>query len=708
MSKFLKPIHVFFWLAALSVATGGCAAHRDEVCFSDHDLPHLELSATEIEYPDVESLSAEHIAMTPPPVTLNNHGPQQYRDMTLEEAIRTALANARVMRDLGVLVLNAPENIATTFDPSIAETDPVGGVDAALSEFDAQLEIATYFENNDRALNNVFFGGGTRLFSQDLHHYRAQVSKRSAVGSEFTLRHNVEYDFNNSPGNDTPNRPWDVNLEAEVRQPLLQRAGVEFNRIAGPYSTPGRLNGVLLARVDTDISLTDFEIGVRDLVRDVENAYWELYFSYRDLDAKVRARDRALETWRRIHNLYVNDRRGGEAEKEAQAREQYFRSQEAVQNALSGRKLERSRPDSFRGTGGVYVTERRLRKLMGIAVADGTLIRPADEPAMARIVFDWSQAVVEAMTRRAELRQQKWRIKRRELELIGNRNFLKPSLDAVGRYRWRGLGSDLLDPNRGSVDRFDNAYGNMTSGDFQEWQLGVELSAPIGYRRAHAAVRNSELRIARERAVLKEQEQIICSDLAAAVAEMDRAYQVAQTNYNRRLAAMQQLAALETVYENADLNEKTRLLDLLLDAQRRVADAESQYYRSTAEYALAVRDVHYEKGSLLDYSEVFLSEGPWPGKAYFDAASLASRRGKVRELKDFTIERAHNVSLGPYPQDTVTNPPPQVAPISHAQPLSGAGDRHPPPVRRAIHDQQPPRPVDLSPLPPDFTPLPAP
>ena len=95
---------------------------------------------------------------------------------------------------------------------------------------------------------------------------------------------------------------------------------MEFNRIAGPDAVPGVYTGVLIARINTDIGLNNFEMAVRDLVADIETQYWELYFAYRDLDAKLAARNRALETWRRIRALYETGRLGGEAEKEAQAR----------------------------------------------------------------------------------------------------------------------------------------------------------------------------------------------------------------------------------------------------------------------------------------------------------------------------------------------------------------------------------------------------
>ena len=41
------------------------------------------------------------------------------------------------------------------------------------------------------------------------------------------------------------------------------------------------------------------------------------------------------------------------------------------------------------------------------------------------------------------------------------------------------------------------------------------------------------------------------------------------------------------------------------------------------EYNLAISEVHYRKGSLLEYNSVMLAEGPWPSKAYFDAQKRA-------------------------------------------------------------------------------------
>jgi hypothetical protein len=249
--------------------------------------------------------------------------------------------------------------------------------------------------------------------------------------------------------------------------------------------------------------------------------------------------------------------------------------------------------------------------------------------------------VTESLARRVELRQQRWQVKKRELELVASRNFLKPRLDTFGRYRWRGFGHDLISANGGKA-KFDNAYQNLMSGDYQEWALGAEFSMPLGFRRGHATVRNAQLQLSRERVVLDEQQRQVLYGLSNAIAEMDRAFAVSQTAYNRRLAAREQLAAVEAAY-----NERPDLLDRLLDAQRRLADAETRYHRLLVEYVLAVKNVHFEKGSLLDHTQVYLAEGPWPGKAYHDAARREGLRGPERPINYVLTRPARVVSRGP-------------------------------------------------------------
>lgn len=693
-------------LAIALMVLPGCLLSRRDVTFDD-DLEHCESVATQIEYPCLREPCDEATLIEREPRTIADPEPE-YWDLSLQEAVHLALANSQVLRDLGGTVLRSPETVQTPYGPAIQESDPQFGVESALSAFDAEFSTSAFFEKNDQRLNNRFLGN-LGIFRQDYDVVQAQLTKQAATGSRFTLRKNWEFDKNNNLGNEFPGGSWTVYMDAEARHPLLRGGGLKFNRIAGPGGSPGFINGVLVARVKTDISLAEFEMGLRDFVSNVENAYWDLFFAYRDLHAKIRARDETLETWRRIHALNLAGRKGGEDWKELQAREQYFRINAEVQEALTGRLQEGTRtnngssPGTFRGPPGVYVNERKLRLLMGLPPSGERLIRPSEEPPVSPVAFQWGEITREALVRRAELRRQRWQVKRRELELIASRNFLLPSLDLVGRYRWRGFGETLIDssgnPNFApgddddtlSAKRYDNAYTNLMDGDFQEWQLGVEFSMPIGFRQGHTAVQNAELRLAQAKAVLCEQERQVVNNLTGAVSELDRAYEVMQTNYNRLKAANDAVPRMKQALEN----EQVSVFEVLA-AQRLRAEAESRYYQSEVEYALALRGVHFEKGSLLAYCGIVLSEGTWPTKAYCDADQRDRLRGRPRPI-NYTINNPPIVSQGPYLQ-TGALPAPREALPAPQQPLST------PQQPRSTRREPLPAPPEAPPGPPEAPP----
>ena len=199
----------------------------------------------------------------------------------------------------------------------------------------------------------------------------------------------------------------------------------------------------------------------------------------------------------------------------------------------------------------------------------------------------------------------------------------------------------MIDPN--GPGGFDNAYQNLTSGDFQEWQLGLQLDIPIGFRQASTGVRNSQLKLARERAILNEQRRKVTHDVSASIREMKRSFQEIQDNYNRMLAVREEVRLRHAFYQEG----RSPLFELL-DAQRRETEAESDYHRSLVEYSLSIKNVHFQKGSLLEYNGVYLAEGRWSDEAYDDAL----RRGRhfVPRLRDYRYSRPAPVSAGPYMQ----------------------------------------------------------
>lgn len=674
--RYRRPCSLVLIAAVLAT---GCKPMQPFYLREDGDLSHYLDVATDIEYPDVEEPSLDEVTNTLPPLTLKSIDEYQKWDLTLQEVVQITLCNSQVIRNLGGAasvsqginqgvdaisrtIVNTL-GVSTTYDPALVETvtglsvgSPFNGSgpEAALAEFDARLDASVFWQKNRRPQNRPDSGFGADIsppvFASDTGTWASGITKTSADGTTWAVRNNTTYEGNNlATGGLNPIRAlqsdWQTNFEASFTHPLLQGRGVQYNRIAGPISFDeyaagfgNPIDGVIIARIRTDQTLADFEGGIRDLLQDVEFNYWDLYFRYRDLAARTIGRDSALETWKKTYALLLAGGPGGDRAREAQAKSQYYQFQGQVELALA--ELIR--------------VENRLRYIMGISASDGRIIRPADLPTTARVAFDFSGIHCEALTRRVEIRKQKWEIKRRELELIAARNFLLPRVDAVARYRWVGLGDDLIHPARGASafnEPGSTAFGVLTSGEFQEWELGLQASVPIGFRRELSGVRHHELLVARERALLKEVELEVSHQLVAAVNDVDLNYTLLQTRFNGRVAAEEEVQAVQARFDAGVIT-----VDLLLDAQRRRADAETAYYESLVNYNRAIMRVHYRKGSLLDYDGVFLAEGPWPGKAYFDALRQARKRDAAAYI-DYGFTRPDVFSRGPYQQNCIEDCP---------------------------------------------------
>ncbi len=665
-------------LTSAMIAFTGCRPQQPFYLREDGDLSHYLDVATDLDYPDIEASTLAEVTEAMAPYTLENLQFANYWDLTLEEALQTTLQNSKVFRSLGGRFVSSafnnraqvgeapdsltlgPDQARTIYDPAIVETTPFTGVESALAAFDAQWSSNFFYQHNDRQQNVLPQGVVTdffrQVFVQNTSTFNTALTKVTAQGGQFSVRNNIVYDLNNNPTRLVP-KDWNVNYELAFTQPLLAGAGAEFNRIAGPFNPfsniPGgaqqssQFDGVVLARINVDIALADFEGGVRNLVNDTEQAYWELSFALRNLETSNTALHSARQTWEKIYALYRTGSRGGEANTEAQAREQFYQFKSQAQTTLN---------EMFRA-------ENRLRYVMGLGATDGRLIRPIDRPTIAKVEFDWSEITEEALARNLDLRRQKWRIKQRELELIAAKNLLLPRLDFNGTYRWLGLGDDLIgtrdnefDPNEPFSLAGSSALQTLASGQFQEWQVGFQSTMTIGFRKELVQVRHFQLQLARERAKLQDEELEISHQLADSIRQLIFNYELTQTNFNRTLAADRQVEAQQAAYDSG-----TVTLDQLLEAQRRRAEAQASFFRTLLDYQRAIITVHFRKGSLLEYNNVYLQEGPWPEKAQFDAHRLARQRDAAVYL-NYGYTRPSVISEGGVRQNPEGMPPALQAP----------------------------------------------
>jgi hypothetical protein len=271
------------------------------------------------------------------------------------------------------------------------------------------------------------------------------------------------------------------------------------------------------------------------------------------------------------------------------------------------------------------------------------------------------------------------------MELTAAKNFLLPRFDVVGTYRMRGLGHDLTGGSHTFNDdvaagtQESNAWGDLFSGDYQEWQVGGEFSMPLGFRRGYTAVRNAELSVARERALLKEQERVITLGLSNAIAEVRRAFTTMDLARKRYEAALNYSAQAETLEESG-----ASTLDVLLEAQRRVLESKLEYLRAEVEYMLAIKNVHFEKGTLLDYNQIFLNEEQSIGAALADASVRSSRTSRPINymLRNPTIAQPTAEGL-----DHSIIAPPHAAPVPMTAPPATSTPANVPLATRVITDQ---------------------
>ncbi len=318
------------------MTVAGCRAPFDrfQAWQSSADKSYYQSFVNQVEYPDVASCPQPGLESTPLPLSIQNPAELPVWELTFQEVLTNSLQSSQIFRDLGGTIVQGSNAALTVYDPAVVESNPLNGVEAALSAFDAQLSTQLFWQKNNSPNNQFFQGLFPATSEQTTGNYISSLSKTAATGTTFSLNTNVIYDRNNRPNQlfDSSFVGW---IEAQARQPLLQGSGVTFNRIAGPNAAIGQYNGVLIARINTDVSLADFERGVISLIRDVETAYWELYYAYRNLDAQILGRDSSLRTWQRINELQKVGMRGGEADAEAQARSQYYLFETQVTEALT-------------------------------------------------------------------------------------------------------------------------------------------------------------------------------------------------------------------------------------------------------------------------------------------------------------------------------------------------------------------------------------
>ncbi len=597
------PVARLVLALAMLPTSAGCLHH-----YLGRDDQPDELAATAGYYQEAVAHSAPayatgvdlEIPETPPPLTVTNPEGDEKWELTLREAIEIALKNSGIVRQLRGGIATA---VATAWDPSIAEIRVL----EELARFDTSLIMNLFWGNDEQQLNNNisptginvgagaafkqdFFGGGRGTGFQNTGDI-LNITKRTGVGTTITVGLNADYTIPNL-GDRLFKSGWETRAFVSIQQPLLNGYGEEVNRAP-----------IVIARLRSDQELWEFKRAIMQLVRDVEQKYWELYAAQWQYWATNEAIKTNREIVRRL-DLLLQEGRGSATDRD-EAEVQYHQLLRQREFALGGAELV-----AGARVVGVLVQERQLRGLLGLPPNDGRRIVAIDDPTIAPVECDWAGAVGEAFTFNPEIQRLKLAVAEQRQIVRAAQNNLLPRLDVFARYEMNGLGGNIHD----SVDQ-------LTDGTFTPVSGGIQFQYTFGYRQQAAQMQRAMDQISATRALLRDKGREVQSDLAQSIGELEVRYEAYKASANARLAAARLLENQTMLHQEGQLP-----IDRLLQTVRAHADAVNNEVQDRIQYQIALTDLELAKGTILRYNSVHIQEGPWPAAAYRQSAEQVKDR----------------------------------------------------------------------------------
>lgn len=356
---------------------------------------------------------------------------------------------------------------------------------------------------------------------------------------------------------------YDADVLLSLNQPLLRNFGSDVTR-----------SQIVLAKNAEADAAERLRQAMNELVNNVEQAYWNLDLARRQVLIQQRLLDRTVAERDRLEE-----------------RADFDVSPVRITEANS--RVELRRADLIRVRAAVRNASDQLKRLINasdLALADETLVLPSDEPVDTAVRFSLLDAVTTALERRPELEQALLNIEDASVRQRLADNAVLPQLDLTAAIGLNGI----------DEDNWPDAYGELSEGDYVDYILGLSFEQPLGNREAKAL--RGQRQFERSQAVLAYRR-----DAQDVVLEVKNALRGVLTNYElvgatraARWAAADSLRSINVQEEVGVALTDEFLLDLKLNAQERLADAEFQEAQALANYMIALAEMQRSMGVLIE------------------------------------------------------------------------------------------------------------
>jgi outer membrane protein TolC len=558
--------------AVASALLAGCVKDPPPFDPRDYQMPDRS-SATELPTPagrplptTLQSLPAppprENITATTPvpmPTTLGTREPSV--KLSLQEIVHRAVINSREVKVAG-------------YDPAIAETRII----EAQAHFDPTLFENLKAEHRDQQTAGQLTPNPSdpttniliNVQRGDIYTLETGVKQELLSGGEISMSYqlqNSEY----APRIYVSNPYWEDQLKFTLTQPLLREFGYAVNQAR-----------ITIARNDQHVSVLDFRKTLEDNIAAIEKDYWDLVEAAKEVEIQEELLTRTRDT---ADILIKRFEAGGDVSRvQTSQATASVRAREAVLIAARARLGDLS--DDLK---------RRMND-PDFPVASAVLILPADQPLETYIQLDPVDQIDTAMENRLELGQQQLRINSADVASDVAKNNLLPKLDLQTTLGIQGLRADEKSAFEQDLDDSHISYS-----------LGLQFELPIGNREAEAVYRRAQLQ--RQQAIeqygfLVEQ---VSQDVKTALREVQTTWEELGARRQARFAANDSLRAIEQQEEHGEALTPT-FVQLKLDSQERLADAQREEATAISDYNNAIAKLERAKGTLLRYNNVLIAE----------------------------------------------------------------------------------------------------
>jgi outer membrane protein TolC len=357
--------------------------------------------------------------------------------------------------------------------------------------------------------------------------------------------------------------PWESNLRFSISQPLL--------RGAGAVNTAS----IRIAKWNRDLADARLKLATIRILADADKAYWRLYEAWRELEVRKSQYERATSQLERAQRRLD----AGDAPEI-----DVIRARSGVGSTLES---------IIRADAALRQRQRALKRLMNLAelpIGSETAIIPDTQPAPLRIELDGGELAAEAITNRMEMLELEIQLAIDATTVDIRRNEALPVF--AFDYRYSIQGDDQT---------FDAAYGAL--GDSDTHRIGVNGEIPIGNAQRENRLSAAILQRVQRLATRESRGQAIESEVFDA---LDRLRQSWQSILAARLETV--LAARTAVGEERQFEVGIRTSTDVLEAQSRLADAQSREVQALAAYQIALVDIAFATGTLLGQSKVEFGE----------------------------------------------------------------------------------------------------